>query len=140
LRFGGGAAVKTDEKWAGLVNLAQPPVLEHREELVGARLDDVAVIPQRGVPQHGPDPLEQVAVAVAEAADQRRRFLDVGEQHRHEARRQTDRFVAPAPQVALRPQLVGDEPDGHDRELLGRVELPLARTVAGRRRPRTRPG
>jgi len=27
--------------------------------------------------------------------------------------------------------LVGDEPDRHDLELLGRVEEPLARTVAG---------
>src|SRR4029453_7221339 len=40
-------------------------------------------------------------------------------------------FVVGAPVVALGLQLVGDEPDRHDLDLLGGVEEPLARTVAG---------
>ena len=84
---------------------------------------------------HGPleqlaEAVEQLAVAVTEAVEQLGRSLDVGEQHRHEARRQVHRFAAPA-ELALGLQLAGDEADGHDAEALGRLEQPGPRLLPG---------
>ena len=68
--------------------------LEHGEELVSARLDDAAIEPNRGVSQHRPQVVEQVAVAIAEPTEQGGGTLDIGQQHRHEAVRELDRFPA----------------------------------------------
>ena len=75
--------------------------------------------------------VEQLAVAVTQPMQQARRSLDVGEQHRHEASRQMDRFAAPS-ELTFGLQLTGDEPDGDDAESLGRLQQPASSEVSRR--------
>ena len=106
-------------------------LLEHGEELVGARLDDEPRSLGACTFEDRADAVEQLAVAVAEPVDQLRRSLDVGEQHGHEARRQVAR-LGPAAELALGLQLAGDEPDRNDAEALGRLQQTGAGLLACR--------
>ncbi len=106
-------------------------LLEHGEDLVGPRLDDVPGSLGARHLEELPEAVEQLAVAVPETMEQLRRTFDVGEQHRHEARRQVHRFAAPA-ELALGLQLAGDEPDGHDAEALGRLQQTRPGPLPGR--------
>ena len=62
--------------------------------------------------------------------EQRSRSFDVGEQHRHETRRERNRLVrAASGELALGLELTGDETDRHDPEAFGGFEKPGAGTV-----------
>ena len=70
---------------------------------------------------------------VAQPIDEAGGVLDVGHQHGEEAGRQRGRSAGTAlPEGALRVELAGDEAERHDPVLLGGVEQPLARSLAGR--------
>jgi hypothetical protein len=105
---------------------------EHREELVGPCLDHLAGHSHRGVSEDRPHVVDELAVARTQAMDQGGGTFDVGHQHRHEAGRELHRFSCPEfPELTLRLQLTGDEPDRHDPVLLGRAQQPLAGTLSG---------
>jgi hypothetical protein len=97
-------------------------VLEHGEDVVAARGDDVPARRAHRGPHDPPDVGQHVGVPVAGTAQQRRRALDVAEQERDPARRQP----------GLRLELRVDEADRHDAVPLGRAQQPAARAVAGR--------
>ncbi|MEJ7583079.1 MAG: hypothetical protein WKF43_03130 [Acidimicrobiales bacterium] len=84
-----------------------------------------------GAAQDGAQRVEQFAVAGAEAVHEGRRTLDVGHQHRHEARRELRGTVGLRAEGTLRLQLSGDEADGHDLVLLGCVQQSRAGALAG---------
>ena len=105
--------------------------LEHREELVRPRFHGLAGERQRSLPKQRSHTADQLAVLLAQSFDKARGVLDVGHQHGEEAGRQLGRFERPTfPEGALRVQLAGDEPEGHDPVLLRGVEQPGARPVA----------
>ena len=114
--------------------------LEDCEELVGASLDLVPAGRHDRAAQHRPHLVDQLAVALAEPVHECRRPLDVGHQHRDEARGQLDRLIVGVPERPLGLQLAGDEADRHDLELLGRVEQPQACSLAGFLALERRPG
>ena len=105
--------------------------LEHREELVSPRFHDLAGERHRSLPKQRSHTADQLAVLLTQPFDEARGVLDVGHQHGEEAGRQRDRFERPTfAEGALRVQLAGDEPEGHDPVLLRGVEQPGARPVA----------
>ena len=93
----------------------------------------MAVGRRHGAPQDRPHLLDQLAVALLEVLDERRRAFDVGHQHRDETGWELDPFDggARASKLALGAQLAVDEPDGNDPVLLRRVQQPLAGPLAG---------
>ena len=58
--------------------------LEDREELVGARVDLSTAHSKHGVPEDGPDVVQEGSVAITEPAQQDGRALDIGHQQGHE--------------------------------------------------------
>ena len=94
--------------------------------------DHVAAGTDRRVPEERSHSVDQLAVSVAQAMDQRGGIFDVGHQHGHEAGGELHRRSSLDPtELELRSQLAGDEPDRHDPELLGRVQQPLAGALPG---------
>ncbi len=70
--------------------------LEHREELVGPRLDGVPGRRHRRLLQQCPHVADQPAVLLTQPIDEARRVLDVGHEHGEEAGREGGRFAGPA--------------------------------------------
>src|ERR1700686_4704617 len=58
-----------------------PGTLEHREEVVGPRLDHVTAGTHGLVPEDRAHSVDQLAVAVAQTIDQRGGAFDIGHQH-----------------------------------------------------------